>query len=211
MGGDRRIWLSARALGWSSGSQGTFGYPATCAVVSGERRSRTLVSNRIIVRSGFDVSGSPESLQTREHERPHHSERCQRTSATIEAVRAGEAGYGFAVVASEVKALAEQTVKATGEIGQQITGIQTATQESVGAIQEISGTIEKLSEISSTIAAAVEEPGRGDAGDFPQRAAGCPGYHAGLIEYCGCVARRRRDWFGLVAGSLGGALAVRRQ
>ncbi|KRR18413.1 methyl-accepting chemotaxis protein [Bradyrhizobium retamae] len=80
-------------------------------------------------------------------------------NATIEAARAGEAGRGFAVVASEVKALAEQTAKATGEIGQQITGIQAATQESVNAIQAISGTIEKLSEISSTIAAAVEEQG----------------------------------------------------
>jgi len=80
-------------------------------------------------------------------------------NATIEAARAGEAGRGFAVVASEVKALAEQTAKATGEIGQQISGIQDATQHSVKAIKDISGTIEKLSEISSTIAAAVEEQG----------------------------------------------------
>jgi methyl-accepting chemotaxis protein/aerotaxis receptor len=80
-------------------------------------------------------------------------------NATIEAARAGEAGRGFAVVASEVKALAEQTAKATGEIGQQVGGIQTATQESVSAIGAISGTIARLSEISSAIAAAVEQQG----------------------------------------------------
>jgi methyl-accepting chemotaxis protein len=80
-------------------------------------------------------------------------------NATIEAARAGEAGRGFAVVASEVKALAEQTAKATGDISHQISGIQAATQDSVIAIKEISSTIEKLSEISSTIAAAVEEQG----------------------------------------------------
>jgi methyl-accepting chemotaxis protein len=78
-------------------------------------------------------------------------------NATIEAARAGEAGKGFAVVAQEVKALAAQTAKATDEIGTQISSMQSATQESVTAIKEIGGTIGRIAEIASAIAAAVEE------------------------------------------------------
>ena len=80
-------------------------------------------------------------------------------NATIEAARAGEAGKGFAVVASEVKNLANQTAKATEEISGQIGGIQNATKNSVKAIQDITRTIGEISEISSAIAAAVEEQG----------------------------------------------------
>jgi methyl-accepting chemotaxis protein len=80
-------------------------------------------------------------------------------NATIEAARAGEAGRGFAVVASEVKALAAQTAKATEEISTQIASMQTATEDSVGAIKEIGGTIGRISEIAAAIAAAVEEQG----------------------------------------------------
>jgi methyl-accepting chemotaxis protein len=80
-------------------------------------------------------------------------------NATIEAARAGEAGRGFAVVAQEVKNLAGQTAKATDEISSHIVNMQRATGESVGAIKAIGQTIERISEITTSISSAVEQQG----------------------------------------------------
>jgi methyl-accepting chemotaxis protein len=84
-------------------------------------------------------------------------------NATIEAARAGDAGKGFAVVASEVKNLAQQTARATEEIGAQINQIQHATGEAVTAIKGIAGIIEGVNGISTAIAAAVEQQGAATA------------------------------------------------
>jgi methyl-accepting chemotaxis protein len=96
-------------------------------------------------------------------------------NATIEAARAGEHGRGFAVVASEVKALANQTAKATEEISSQIQDIQTATGQAVSAIQAFVGTISEINEISGAIASAVDQQNgatREIAGNVQQAAAG---------------------------------------
>jgi methyl-accepting chemotaxis protein len=80
-------------------------------------------------------------------------------NATIEAARAGEAGRGFAVVAQEVKTLAGQTAKATDEISEHIINMQRATGESVSAIKAIGLTIERISQITTSISSAVEQQG----------------------------------------------------
>ncbi|CAO4170280.1 methyl-accepting chemotaxis protein [Methylorubrum aminovorans] len=80
-------------------------------------------------------------------------------NATIEAARAGEAGRGFAVVAAEVKLLADQTAKATEEIGGQIAQIQASTGQAVGAIGSITARIREINAVAIAIASAVEEQG----------------------------------------------------
>jgi methyl-accepting chemotaxis protein len=96
-------------------------------------------------------------------------------NATIEAARAGEHGRGFAVVASEVKALANQTAKATEEISAQIQNIQSATGDAVNAIQTIGATIAEIDQISGQISTAVDQQGlatREIAGSLQQAATG---------------------------------------
>jgi methyl-accepting chemotaxis protein len=76
-------------------------------------------------------------------------------NATIEAARAGDAGRGFAVVAHEVKALAEQTAKATSEIGQNVSLIQASTRNAVDAVREIGSAVRDINDVTSNIAGAV--------------------------------------------------------
>ena len=76
-------------------------------------------------------------------------------NATIEAARAGDAGRGFAVVAHEVKALAQQTARATAEIGQNVGLIQTSTKNSVDAVRDIGSAVREISEVTSVIASAI--------------------------------------------------------
>ncbi|WP_372622613.1 methyl-accepting chemotaxis protein [Falsiroseomonas sp.] len=130
-------------------------------------------------------------------------------NATIEAARAGEAGKGFAVVASEVKSLAGQTARATEEIGRQIAEMQAATQQAVIAIRGIGTTVERTSEIATTIAAAVEEQGAAtqeiarsaaQVAEATQLVAGRIEGVRGAAEATGGSAAAMRDDSGALAG-----------
>ena len=113
-------------------------------------------------------------------------------NATIEAARAGEAGKGFAVVASEVKALANQTARATDEIAAQVSNIQSATGEAVGEIQGVTQVIVRVNEIATSIASAVEEQGaatREISRNVQQAASGTQAVSANISGVTGAAAQ----------------------
>ncbi len=117
-------------------------------------------------------------------------------NATIEAARAGDAGRGFAVVAAEVKELANQTSKATEEIGAQIGAIQGSTREAVEAIAAIAATMQEVDSYTSAIAAAVEQQGAATSeitGNVQRAADGTGAVSANMTALAEAVERTSRS------------------
>lgn len=117
-------------------------------------------------------------------------------NATIEAARAGDAGRGFAVVASEVKALADQTAKATQEIATHITAIQSSTGHAVASVKEVSVAMRQIDEVTTAIASAVEEQGaatREISQNVQMAASGTQTLAASISTVSGAIAETNRS------------------
>jgi methyl-accepting chemotaxis protein len=131
-------------------------------------------------------------------------------NATIEAARAGEVGKGFAVVASEVKGLAQQTGRATEEIGGHIARIQSATTATVAAIQTVSITIKEVSRIAMSIASAVEEQSAATA-EIARNVQAVSGNAAGMLDGVAAVGATAQKTEGAACSVLEAAGDVSRQ
>ena len=128
---------------------------SAAAAVAGRAVERAQVANvtmAILGRSGAEIGEVVKVINS-----VAQQTKLLALNATIEAARAGAAGKGFAVVANEVKELANETAKATRQISEKIDAIQTGTREAVTVIEDISGIIAQMHDISTTIASAVEE------------------------------------------------------